>query len=182
MKYMSYSEFEEFSISDIKLENVRRKLGKSKVATLQTDGVRFNNFTYQSAELWLNGLNRGQKVEVYENIDNINEVYIYLNDEFICSATNRDLGVDAMTLEEHKKAVKAYKTNNIAPINQKIKEAEKLYEEMQDYKVQKALNHTPEYKKPKNKPNKGATNKENNKTIKDTNIQDELYELAQKFA
>ena len=53
---------------------------------------------------------------------------------------------------------------------------------MQDYKVQKALNHTPEYKKPKNKPNKGATNKENNKTIKDTNIQDELYELAQKFA
>lgn len=182
MKYMSYSEFEEFSISDIKLENVRRKLGKSKVATLQTDGVRFNNFTYQSAELWLNGLNRGQKVEVYENIDNINEVYIYLNDEFICSATNRDLGIDAMTLEEHKKAVKAYKANNIAPVNQKIKEAEKLYEEMQDYKVQKALNHTPEYKKPKNKPNKGATNKENNKTIKDTNIQDELYELAQKFA
>ena len=46
--------------------------------------------------------------------------------------------------------------NNIAPVNQKIKEAEKLYEEMQDYKVQKALNHTPEYKKPKNKPNKGA--------------------------
>ena len=51
---------------------------------------------------------------MYENIDNINEVYIYLNDEFICSATNRDLGVDAMTLEEHKKAVKAYKANNAA--------------------------------------------------------------------
>ncbi len=48
-----------------------------------------------------------------KKIDNINEVYIYLNDEFICSATNRDLGVDAMTLEEHKKAVKAYKANKV---------------------------------------------------------------------
>ena len=50
---------------------------------------------------------------------------------------------------------------------------------MQDYKVQKALNHTPEYKKPKNKPKKGV---EKIETIKDEDLQDELYELAQKFA
>lgn len=35
--------------------------GKSKVAALQTDGVRFNNFTYQSARLWLNGLKSWSK-------------------------------------------------------------------------------------------------------------------------
>lgn len=173
----TYEEFEEFNLSSEKLEEIRRRLGKSDTRKLQTEGVKFNNFTYQSSALWLKGLNRGQEVEVYENIDNVNEVYVYQNDTFICTALNKEMGVEAMNMEEHKKAVKAYKQNNIAPVNKLIKKGEEALQQLQDYRVEQALNHTPEYKKSKPKKEEKKT-----KTRKDEDIQDELYDWYQKFA
>jgi len=175
IKNITYSEFEEFRLSHEKLEVIKSKLGKSKEATLQTSGVRFNNFIYQSAALWLGGLNRGDKVEVYEDIDNINEVYIYKDDSFICKALNKELGIEAMSIEEHKKAVRAYKQNNIRPISKTIKKAQILYEEFQDYKLEKSL---------KNKAHKSTIGVKIGKTIKqeDLKLQNELYLLSKKFA
>ncbi len=175
MRYMSYEEFDKFLLDDEKLEDIRKILGKSDTRVIQTSGIRFNNYTYQSSYLWLKGLNRGNIVTVYENIDDINEIYVYKDEEFICTAKNRNLGVEAMTLEEHKEAVKAYKTNNITPINKQIKKASALYEEMQDYKVQKALKHTPKYKE-----NSKKTEIKKEKTIKNDDYA-VINNLALKF-
>ncbi len=174
MKYLSYKEFDNYLLDEYKLENIRQRLGKAHNRKVQTNGIRVNNYTYQSSALWLKGLNRNTQITAYENIDDINEVYIYKDDKFICTATNRELGVEAMTLEEHKSSIKAYKKNNITPINKQIREATSLYEEMQDYMTQKALKHKPHYQKH----NKIKTKK--TETIK-KDVYDEIYDMAVKF-
>jgi len=51
IKNITYDEFKQFKLSPEKLEFIKSKLGKTKEATLQTSGVRFNNYIYQSADL-----------------------------------------------------------------------------------------------------------------------------------
>ena len=174
ISYQNFDEFEEFRCDEEQLLQIHRRLGKSKTVTLQTTGVRFNNFTYQSANIWLKGLNRGQKVEVYENIDNVNEVFIFLNNEFVTTALNIELGAKAMNMEEHKESVKAYKKNNIAPMLKIIKDGEIAYEQMQEFKLKQVLEQRiemPPVKKSEtvNKPN-------------EPDITDELFAMSQKLA
>lgn len=144
--YNDYEDFAEFRLDNEKLMQIKRKLGKCHIRTLQTNGIRANNYTYTSSSLWTRSLNRGDKVHVYENIDNINEVYIYKDNEFICIAHNIIFGVDAMSLEEHRQAVRAYKKANVAPVLKKIKKSKKLYEQMEDFLTQSAKDLTKDKK------------------------------------
>jgi len=143
-----YTEQKEFMLTSIELEDLRQKMGKHELRTVQTDGVRLNNYTYTSVALWTKGLNVGHKVEVYEDIDNINQVYVYKDEAFIGIALNRELGVEAMTLEEFKLSKKAYKANHVAPIIKKIASSKKLYEQYEDHNAHKHLEYVPEYAKP----------------------------------
>jgi len=133
------------------LEDVRRKLGKKHRRPLHRDGVKVNGFTYISSALWTQGLATGNKVDVYEDIDDINTVYVYSEEKFVCIGRNRKLGVDAMSLEEFKAAKKADKKNNINPVRAMVRDAQELYEAYEDDNAAELLEITPEYAKPKPK-------------------------------
>jgi transposase InsO family protein len=147
----SYAEQEQHLLSTNELEDVRRKLGKKSTRPLHNDGIKLNGFTYISSALWVNGLSKGNDIEVYEDIDNINTIYVYHNDSYIGEAFNRELGVEAMSLEEHKQAKKADRKNNIAPAQKIIRSSKELYAQYQDHHAKELLEFTPEYAKPKEK-------------------------------
>ncbi len=147
----SYEEHEQNLLTTTQLEEVRTKLGKKYIRPLHDDGVKVNSYTYISSALWTKGLCKGDKVEVYEDIDDINTVYVYHNNTFVAKALNRNLGVKAMSQEEHKEAKKANRKNNIAPAQKTIKHAKELYAMYQDHNANEHLEFTPEYAKPKPK-------------------------------
>ncbi len=99
--------------------------------------------------MWVNGLATGDKLEVYEDIDDINTIYAYKDGKFISKALNREMGIEAMSLEEHKEAKKADRKNNVAPREKSIKASKELLERYQDQKTKELLEYTPEYAKPK---------------------------------
>ena len=150
----SYAEHTQQLLSAEELEEIRRKSGKSELRKVQKDGIRLNNYTYTSVSLWEGGLNQGNMVEVYEDIDNINVVYVYHKERFIGQAFNRELGVEAMSLEEHKRAKKAHKANYITPALKNIRSSAELYAQYQDFHAEELLNFTPEYAQPKPKEEK----------------------------
>ncbi len=127
------------------MEDIRRKLGKRATRPLHQDGIKFNSYTYISADLWINGLGKGDQVEVYEDIDDINRVYVYHEGLFVCEALNRDLGVAAMSLEEHKAAKRANHRNRVAPMRAEVREGARAYEAYQDAVVSDLLGYKPTY-------------------------------------
>ena len=170
-KYVdNYSEFDQFLLSDAELADIRIKLGKKHTRKLSMEGIRLNNTTYQGSDIWLNGLNKGDWVEVYENIDDVNQVWIYKDDNYIGVAKNVELGLEAMSIEEYKASVKAHKKNHITPFVQKQKEAMKLYHEYQDEFVKGTLEEQAMYQsnspKPKTIPSKvSSTSPSNQKSV-----------------
>jgi len=156
----SYLAQTEHLMSENELEDVRRKLGKKHVRPLHRDGLKVNSLTYISSALWVNGLATGQAVEVYEDIDDINKVYVYSGDKYIGEAMNRELRDEAMTLEEFKHAKKADKKNNIAPVQKSVRAAKELYDAYQDHNAEELLDFVPEYAtpKPKTKESKPVAN------------------------
>lgn len=141
-------------LDEARLEDIRRKLGKRYLRPLHRDGIKLNANTYTAADLWVKGLGWGDKVVVYEDIDDSNVVYVYHDGKFVCRALNREMGAEAMTMEEAKAARKADKKNNIAPLMKQIKDAKVLYEQYEDANAQRLLEATPEYTLPKPKPAK----------------------------
>lgn len=132
----------------VKIEEIRRKLGKKHQRPIHRDGVKLNGMTYVSADLWIKGLATGHKVDVYEDIDDINKVYIYRGETFVAEALNRDLGVEAMSLEAFKAAKKADRKNNIAPVQKDVRHAKELYAAYEDENAAALLEMVPEYAKP----------------------------------
>lgn len=128
-----YTDFSEFMLSESELQSIKLKLGKSHTRKLKGDGVQVNNIIYQSADIWVNGLNKGEYVHIRENIDNVNEVFIYKDDQFICVAKNKELGVECMTLEEHKKAVKAQKEQHLKPFMKIVNDTSKWHEYQDEF-------------------------------------------------
>ena len=153
----SYAEHYEQLLSTEEIEEIRQKSGKRAIRTIQKDGIRFNNYTYTSVALWEGGLNQGNMVEVYEDIDNINIIYVYHNNTYIGQAFNTELGTEAMSLEEYKRAKKAHKKLHITPILKTIRESAELYAMYQDRNTKELLESTPEYAKPKPKEEKKET-------------------------
>ena len=147
----SYKAQDEFLLTQDKLEDIRRQLGKKSTRPLHRDGVKCNSLTYVSANLWINGLATGDSLDIYEDIDDINKVYIYKDSKFITQALNRELGAEAMSLEEFKLAKKSDKKNNIAPRQKHIKNAQALYEQYQDHNAEVLLDFKPQYTKPQPK-------------------------------
>ena len=147
----NYKAQEEHLLSEARLEEIRCKLGKKHIRPIHRDGVKINGFTYIASTLWTSGLATGDTVEVYEDIDNTNMVYVYHDDKFIGSALNRELGSEAMSLEEFKEAKKADRKNNITPVQKSIRAAKELYEAYEDHNTQELLEAIPTYAKPKPK-------------------------------
>jgi len=122
----NYKAYDEFRLSKARLDQIKSNLGKSYHRKLQSDGVMINNITYQSSDIWINGLETGDKIEVREDIDNINQVFIYKDDKFIAIGINREMGVDCMSVEGHKKAVKSQKDNYLKPFMKIVKDTDDI--------------------------------------------------------
>lgn len=127
------------------LEEIRKKLGKSANRPLHQDGIKFNGLTYTSADLWIKGLGKGDRIDVYEDIDDINRLYVYHKGAYLCEAHNRELGVAIMSQEAFKEAKKANHANHIAPLLREIAQGKKHYEAYEDHNATKILQYTPSY-------------------------------------
>ena|GEM_PF-2826069 len=134
-----YAEHEGMRLGEEELREIYATLGKKKTHVLQESGVQFNKLIYQSAALWTAGLCKGDMVEVRENIDDVNRVFVYKNGEFVCEAVNRELGTECMTIEDHRKSVKAYKTNHVNPLSKEIRRAHALMREFEGMAKAEAL-------------------------------------------
>ncbi|WP_294962344.1 DDE-type integrase/transposase/recombinase [Sulfurimonas sp.] len=143
----NYSAFAEFLLDDEELETIKKSLGNKHRRKLSMSGIALNNGTYQGADLWMSGLNKGDYVDVYENIDDVARVWVYKDEKYIGVATNTELGLECMTIEEHKASVKAHKENHIKPFIEAQKEGMNLYQEFQDSFVEGILEEAAQYQK-----------------------------------
>ncbi|WP_324172009.1 transposase family protein [Sulfurimonas sp.] len=132
MQYESYKAHQEFIASTNMMSDIYSKLGKYGTRTLNTEGIRYNNMTFQGSSLWEAHLNKGEVVTFYENIDNVNELYIYKQNQYIGVVKNKELGAECMNQEDHKKVTKIYKQTNIKP---KLKILDEANEELEKQKV-----------------------------------------------
>jgi len=188
----NYEDFEEFRLSDEKLLDIRKTFGKSHERKLSASGINIDGELYQSAEIWLNGLNMGMEVVALENIDNKDEIFVYHKDKYIGVAKNSKLGLDAMNQEEYYEAKKAHHKNHIAPFMKETKKDKKDYEQYGidktahylgkedvfavDTDVRKLnINKEPIFKQKEVTTTKPSNNKHTNETI---NMLDELIELS----
>lgn len=147
----SYALHKNSILSDTELERLRRNLGKSDTRILSESGVSYNNATYTGVALWTFGLKKGDKVTIMENIDDVNCLYVYQDDEFVGEIYNKD-DDRCMSLEEHRKSKKAYVENHIKPIAKEIREAQRKMDEFQDELVQATMGEEALYIKQKISP------------------------------
>lgn len=141
----NYSMFGEFLLENSELETIKKSLGKKYRRKLSMSGISLNKTTYQGSDIWMNGLNAGEYVDVYENIDDVSRVWVYQDKKYIGVATNTELGLECMSIEEHKASVKAHKENHIKPFREAQKEGENLYHEFQDVFVEGILEEAAQY-------------------------------------
>ncbi|MFX4241473.1 DDE-type integrase/transposase/recombinase [Aliarcobacter butzleri] len=161
-------------LSEDELANLRKSLGKSEIRTVQESGIYYNNTIYTSVEIWQFGLKKGDKIKVCENIDDVNCLYAYtLSDEFIGEIFNKN-DSRCMSLEEHKKAKKAYHKHHIAPISKEIKEANLRFEDLQNELVQGILGEAPQYLEQKRAQKVIKNKKASNIVSTSSSIQDDL--------
>lgn len=122
IEYMFGDKFKEHKsiLSDFKtIDNLHILLGKKYKRKVNFEGVYFNRKYYLNTKLW-NYFNIGDEVEVYEEIDNINRVYVKLpNGEFLECVSEDEFEI---SVEEAKEIKKVYKSKK----NRVIKEARKL--------------------------------------------------------
>jgi hypothetical protein len=78
---------------------IKRNLGKqTKGKKVGREGIRYNNIYYVNDFLWVNNY-INKRVNIVENIDNIQELYVYDDDyKLLCTAINRELQI--LTIEE----------------------------------------------------------------------------------
>lgn len=72
-------------------------------------------------------------------------MWVYQDKKYIGVATNTELGIECMSIEEHKASVKAHKENHIKPFIQAQKEGMNLYQEFQDSFVEDILEEAAQY-------------------------------------
>lgn len=118
-------------LSQERLEEIYRTLGKREFRTLSSSGIVFNGITYTSVGIWLAGLCQGDKIEVRENIDDSNKIFVYKDDEFVTVAINKELE-ESMSIEDHKKAKKDFIAQNITPLSKKIRKAQAEQKAIED--------------------------------------------------
>jgi putative transposase len=78
---------------------ITRSLGKQTVGKkVGREGIRYNNIYYVADFLWVNNY-INKRVNIVENIDNIQELYVYDDDyNLLCTCVNRELQI--LTIEE----------------------------------------------------------------------------------
>ncbi len=92
-------------------------LGKTHIRTLQAEGVYFDKRYFINSELW-NSFDVGEKVEIYEDIDDTNTIYAKTDKGFL-SLTNREKV--SFSVEEAKAIKKAYKDRKIKVLKEAVK-------------------------------------------------------------
>ena len=99
--------------------NLHILLGKRHTRKVNFEGIYFNRKYYLNSKLW-NHFNIGDSVEIYEEINDINRLYVKLpNGEFIECISEDEFEI---SVEEAKEIKKAYKAKR----NKVLKEAQKL--------------------------------------------------------
>ncbi|MDQ7084421.1 MAG: hypothetical protein Q9M36_05615 [Sulfurovum sp.] len=133
-KALSYEAFEHFRGDKEELQSIYRRLGKKHSRRLSSEGIKIANVTYQGVDIWMTGLTQRTWLNIYENIDNTNEIFVYHADKYLGVAKNIELKAEAMTQEEQKTMNKAY-AKTLKATKKTIKDAEKMMEEFQDSNV-----------------------------------------------
>ena len=147
-----YAEHQPHLLDEDRLAQIRRQSGRRATRPLHQDGIKYNATTYTSASLWLGGLGKGDMVDIYEDMDDSSRIFVFRDGEYVCDALDRELGVVAMSLEEHKAAKKADIANRIVPMRAIVAKGERVLAEYQDAKTSQYLGYTPVYATPKAKP------------------------------
>jgi len=141
---VKYEAFNEFRADDKELHSIYRRLGKKHSRRLSSEGIKLGNVTYQGVDMWMTGLTQRTWLNIYENIDNTNEIFIYHNDKYLGTAKNIELRAEAMSQEEQKQMKKAY-NQTLKATKKTIKDAEKMLESFQDRDVAQRLGEAASY-------------------------------------
>lgn len=110
-------------------------LGKTHLRTVQAEGVYFDKRYFISSELW-NEFDVGQKVEIYEDIDDTNTIYAKTKEGFI-SLGNREKV--SFSVEEAKAIKKAYKQRKIKVLKEAVKRGKAVADELGEEIAKEAI-------------------------------------------
>ncbi len=113
------------------LQNIYRLLGKRNNKKVSKEGIRHRNTHYLSLPMWQH-VTIGDNVQIIENIDNANTLYLYKNGRFICEITEKRELREGLTVEQIATNKKAYKQRVVKELKTTAKQAQKAFKGLQN--------------------------------------------------
>ena len=131
--YKDENKYAQHSSVDVDLNTIYRTLGKKSNKKVSKEGIRHRNTHFLSLEMWQQ-ITIGDEVEIRENIDDSNKLFLFKNGEFIGEIQDKKVLRDAigMSVEDIKSNKKAYKQRVVKAVKTRTKQAQKSYREHQD--------------------------------------------------
>ncbi|KJY83302.1 hypothetical protein TW81_09920 [Vibrio galatheae] len=112
------------------LSQLYKLLGKRALRKVSKQGVTHKKTKFFNFEMWQH-VAIGDSVEVIENIDNSNELFMFRHGQFVCVIEDRSLTRDGVTVEEINNNKKQYKQRVVNPVKKLAKQAQKEFNEYQ---------------------------------------------------
>lgn len=114
----------------VELSQLYRLLGKRAHRKVSKQGITHKKTKFFNFEMWQH-VAIGDSVEVIENIDNSNELFMFRHGQFVCVIEDRSLTRDGVTVEEINNNKKQYKQRVVNPVKKLAKQAQKEFGEYQ---------------------------------------------------
>lgn len=114
-----------------KLAELYQLLGKRATRKVSKQGITHKKMKFFNFKMWQH-VAIGDSVEVIENIDNTNQLFLYRHGQFVCAVENRSLTRDSATVEEIKANKKSYKQRVVNPVKKLTKQAQKEFKNYQE--------------------------------------------------
>ncbi|WP_201341748.1 Mu transposase C-terminal domain-containing protein [Abyssogena phaseoliformis symbiont] len=125
--------YAQHSALDIDLDIIYRTLGKKSNKRVSKEGIRHRNTHFLSLEMW-EQITIGDEVEVRENINDSNKLFLFKDGAFICEIQDKQVMhvMIGLSVEDIKANKKAYKQRVVKAVKQRTKQAQKTYKQHQD--------------------------------------------------
>lgn len=128
--YLDHAQADRYELhtpaDEAELDNIYRLLGKRHYRTISKNGIRHNKRYYFSTDLWQH-VAIGERVEVIENIDDSNRLFVYQQTEFVCEVLEKGEFRQGTSLEEATQIKKVYQQRVVKEDKALAKRAQRDY-------------------------------------------------------
>ncbi len=129
--FKRYADHQEHLLTAEGVEKTFMLLGKRYYRTVSKNGIFHNKEYYMSTEFW-EQTTIGDRVEIIENIDDSNRLYVFKSAQYVCEVVEKGLYRKGLTLEQVKQIQKSYKQRVVKADKALMKKAQKEYSGLQN--------------------------------------------------